>query len=287
MFVPDFQELEHKSLCPSLASFKFGSAHTLDIGNIDLTDDMPSFADAPVMVSSRSQPEQANEMDHVDYNDYGGGGGDEQDDDEVGGVDFFAAEEQQTESGQDRRFVFDDGQLASQPLDGAPGSAVVEEIVMSMEDLQHDLFDQFDAKQKGRNWAGPEHWKMRRNAVPTSKKCEEDGTAAKTSRRDKAAFKIDFDAPPPIALDELFAPMPVPKKAASTSAAAAKRSTRGASVASTDKGIRDKAHDFTLPRDYHFNASRLLRLFLKPDMPVRLFPSLPCFQCRLPDERLV
>ncbi|KAJ5628277.1 Condensin complex subunit 2 [Penicillium lividum] len=94
-----------------------------------------------------------------------------------------------------------------------------------------------------KNWAGPEHWKIRRI---------KDHTAASTAsapkpRKEKEPFEIDFGAPLDHSIAEL---MYTP--ASSNSAISLPKTqwkTKGRNL---------------LPDDKHFNSRNLLRLFLKP-----------------------
>ncbi|KAH7872991.1 condensin complex subunit 2/barren [Lentinula edodes] len=116
------------------------------------------------------------------------------------------------------------------------------------------------------NWAGPEHWKMRkpirRPDADTAPK------VAKPRKEKKEPNRIDFLTPSDpgkswkIIADELFAP---PSKGASinlpgTSAAAKKRKAK-------DEKKRD---NHCLPDDMHFSSRQLVTLFLKPKFSLKM-----------------
>lgn len=117
-------------------------------------------------------------------------------------------------------------------------------ISMSHQTNSHDhenILSYFDnALQK--NWAGPEHWKIRRikeHATPT--------TSAPKQRKEKEPFEIDFAAPLDPAIAEL-----IYTPASSNSAISLPKTqwkTKGRNL---------------LPDDKHFNSRNLLTLFLKP-----------------------
>ncbi|KAF9883191.1 hypothetical protein FE257_003878 [Aspergillus nanangensis] len=95
-----------------------------------------------------------------------------------------------------------------------------------------------------KNWAGPEHWKIRRikeHAAANST------NAAPKQRKEKEPFEIDFGAPLDSSVAELlYTP------ASSNSAISLPKTqwkTKGRNL---------------LPDDKHFNSRQLLRLFLKP-----------------------
>ncbi|GAA6039825.1 hypothetical protein JCM8097_004242 [Rhodosporidiobolus ruineniae] len=138
------------------------------------------------------------------------------------------------------------------------------------------LLEYFDAKVGGggKNWAGPEHWKMKRRRgvkVFRSRTAEEAAPvndaddassatgaapAAAKKKREKVAFAFDFSAPPPASAKELFAP-------------AGTKSTITSSLRKAAKGAVEE-EDFALPADFGFKSQVLLRLFLKPKMTLRM-----------------
>jgi condensin complex subunit 2 len=159
-------------------------------------------------------------------------------------------------------------------------------LIMAMTDAEGEggMMDYFDQSVL-RNWAGPEHWKLRKTvrrrscffpiSAPSCLKelcCAAETTEAaatsKPKRERKEAFKIDFLSPaekdPKETVKELFAPV-----------------TRGAGVTlpkhSSGKGsrrkkgkAREKQNDHTLPDDMHFSSRQLVTLFLKPKFSVSL-----------------
>ncbi|KAL4972183.1 condensin complex subunit 2/barren [Aspergillus desertorum] len=94
-----------------------------------------------------------------------------------------------------------------------------------------------------KNWAGPEHWKIRR-----IKECAATNAASvPKQRKEKEPFEIDFSAPLDPAVAEL-----IYTPASSNSAISLPKTqwkTKGRNL---------------LPDDKHFNSRQLLRLFLKP-----------------------
>ncbi|KAE8144239.1 condensin complex subunit 2/barren [Aspergillus avenaceus] len=95
-----------------------------------------------------------------------------------------------------------------------------------------------------KNWAGPEHWKIRRikeHAAANS------ANAAPKQRKEKEPFEIDFSAPLDPSVAELIY---TPASSNSTiSLPKTQWKTKGRNL---------------LPDDKHFNSRQLLRLFLKP-----------------------
>ncbi|KAG8525414.1 uncharacterized protein KY384_009058 [Bacidia gigantensis] len=94
-----------------------------------------------------------------------------------------------------------------------------------------------------KNWAGPEHWRIRR-----IKDINKPQAAATSRRKEKEHLVIDFNAPLATnAAETIYTP------ASSNAAISLPKSQR-----------RSKTRNL-LPDDKHFNSKQLLRLFLKPN----------------------
>lgn len=104
----------------------------------------------------------------------------------------------------------------------------------------NDIMSYFDNALK-KNWAGPEHWRIRRI------KDVNKPASALTRRKEKEPFKIDFLSPLDQALAESIYTPASSNSAISLPKAQWKSKTRN-----------------LLPDDKHFNSRQLLRLFLKP-----------------------
>lgn len=137
------------TLCPSLANFRFSADAVLDLGILNPNDD-----DVPLPVAQKNAhfAEEGGDTDMAgaDYaEDYGGGeGGD------YGGgeVDFFADDDVGgAASGSGPVEAFD------------PRRAEERDLVMSMSGTGEQNLEYFDSSMM-KNWAGPEHWKMRKVA---------------------------------------------------------------------------------------------------------------------------
>ncbi|GAA5886436.1 hypothetical protein JCM5296_001906 [Sporobolomyces johnsonii] len=271
--------LSSMTLCPSLSAFRFSADSNLDLDllNLSLNDEDD---DGHPARSAQMNGHLADEdddfggfQDHFAGQDFGGGGGGEGDAG-IGGealpegdVDFFA----------DQFTSEDVGAGAGMGGAGGPAFGAVEDfdprrmpgerdLVMSMgEDGGGDhLFDYFDAKLM-KNWAGPEHWKMRRGAVKKADEATAAVPAATKARKEKTAFSLDFSVPPAVSSKELFAPAN-PKSSITASAASRSRTRRSTTATNGVAG----EEDHTLPDDYHFNSQVLLRLFLKPRTTLRM-----------------
>ena len=110
-----------------------------------------------------------------------------------------------------------------------------------MEGGHEDILNYFDNALR-KNWAGPEHWRIRR-----IKDLSKASAPAQSKRKEKEPFEIDFASPLSPALAEmLYTP-------ASSNAAISLPKTQW----------KSKTRNL-LPDDKHFNSRQLLRLFLKP-----------------------
>ncbi|KAI0343107.1 barren [Trametopsis cervina] len=125
------------------------------------------------------------------------------------------------------------------------------------------MFDYFDHSTL-KNWAGPEHWKLRKVV-----KKPETADAPTKRREKKEAFKIDFTTPSEKSVKdiakELFAP--VTKGAGITlPGALSRKGTRSKKGKEKD----DKRYSNTLPDDMHFSSRQLVTLFLKPKFSLKM-----------------
>jgi condensin complex subunit 2 len=103
-----------------------------------------------------------------------------------------------------------------------------------------DILSYFDEALKT-NWAGPEHWRIRRikdNTKPAN--------APVRARKEKAAFSVDFMDPAADVPEELLA------------------SPKSEKTIELPKKDRVSKTRHLLPDDKHFNSRQLIRLFLKP-----------------------
>ncbi|GAA5843606.1 hypothetical protein JCM3766R1_002427 [Sporobolomyces carnicolor] len=295
--------LSSMHLTPSLSSFHFSadpnSALVLDLLHLSSASSDHENDDGPAN-EYRSKPlinaaaADRDEEDFGGFDDYGPGGGDDFGGgfDEDGGerLPDFHHNDATTTGGEVDFFADQFSGGASGPV-AAPGAGggggigygAVEsfdprragtgerDLVMAMEgsggaaaeEDARGLFEYFDGKM-GKNWAGPEHWKMRRNA----KKVDEVGdapTAAKKPRKEKVPFALDFNADPPLSKEELFQPAPTKTSILLPgSTTVAKKGSRKSAQ------VKEDRDDHTLPEDYQFNSDVLLRLFLKPKTTLKM-----------------
>lgn len=126
-------------------------------------------------------------------------------------------------------------------IEGENGDYVISMKHGKMGDKMHeDILSYFDqALQK--NWAGPEHWRIRK--IKDANKPE---TAARP-RKEKEPFEIDFASPLDAKLGEQIYTM----------------ASSNATISLAKKDWKSKTRNL-LPDDKHFNSKQLLNLFLKP-----------------------
>ncbi|KII85841.1 hypothetical protein PLICRDRAFT_44259 [Plicaturopsis crispa FD-325 SS-3] len=262
-FLPDLSVLEDKAISHSLAGFSFSkdsfsfddTFFREDTRHDDDDEGNEPFNDMPMDVDGGDgAPEDFFVGEQAVGDDYGGGP------DDYGGGDsgsVGAEGEQMHEGGGGGRpgaFVpFDPRNVPNQ-----------RDLVMAMTDGdgENGMLDYFDQTFL-KNWAGPEHWKLRR-VVRRPENTEP--AAPKGERKKKEAFKIDFITPSEVDLKEtaktMFAPV-----------------TRGAGInlPGTYKGSRskkskekEKKDDHRLPDDMHFTSRQLVTLFLKPKFSLKM-----------------
>ncbi|KAL4811547.1 condensin complex subunit 2/barren [Aspergillus unguis] len=245
-FFPDLDRLETQDICPSLKNFDLGDpSGSLDIPLLKAPEEWRHDRNEDGNPSNEASGIMLDDDNAVGFDDDDGSlaGFDLSDDAGFGGggeawareaalepmlkVHRVSLDGEEAQNGED---LDDDAYAIS--LNHQPGSRDHENIL--------SYFD--NALQK--NWAGPEHWKIRRikeNAATTA------ASAAPKQRKEKEPFEIDFSAPLDPAVAELIY---TPASSNSTiSLPKTQWKTKGRNL---------------LPDDKHFNSRQLLRLFLKP-----------------------
>lgn len=260
-FLPSLELFASKTLCPSLSAFRFSPDANLDLGILNPVDDEIPPPPAPLVTFAEHIPNPFGDDDHFIPDEFGGG---DYGNDMPMEEDFFAAEQAMGNAGMGPVEGFDPSRIGN---DGA------DHLVLSFEGGEgSSTMDYFD-NNSGKNWAGPEHWKMRRAVVKKGSSTlplslsnhDVDVSTPSKPREKKAPFIIDFLDPTPINTKELFAP-----GVTSTIRSARKKSLPSASSRRSSRPTVEKEDSFTIPDDFHFTSSVLLRLFLKPKLCVCL-----------------
>ncbi|KXN87652.1 Condensin complex subunit 2 [Leucoagaricus sp. SymC.cos] len=245
-FFPDLSVLESTEIAPSLAGFEFAgsnaSFHSFDMGGDNFGGDDFNNYPAPPVEDFFSGADAVQD-------DFGGG---------MGGDDYMGSSDPVGASGEG------DGPATGPYVPFDPRNAPNQrDLVMAMADAdENGALDYFD-KNFMKNWAGPEHWKLRR----VIRKPEADTGATKTKKKEKKeAFTIDFSKPLEKDLKELskelFAPV---GKGQSINLPGT-----GATARKSKKKTVEKKNDHRLPDDMHFSSRQLVRLFLKPKFELRM-----------------
>jgi condensin complex subunit 2 len=239
-FFPNLSIIDEQDICPSLKTFELGGAD----GALELP-----FLKAPEDWRQDSQPDSGSPAGDA------GLGGFDDDDDILGGFDMAndvgfgdGGEAWAKEAALDpqmRVVNTIEGTNDSDNMDAdgdglEPGAKYAFSIARG--DEQQNILDYFD-KALQKNWAGPEHWKIRR--VKDAAKAAAAGPA---KRKEREPFEIDFMAPMSQSLaDALYTP-----------------ATTTSSITLPKTQWRSKTRNL-LPDDKHFHSRQLLRLFLKPN----------------------
>jgi condensin complex subunit 2 len=248
-YFPDLNVLDEQDVCPSLKTFELGD----DDGSVDLP-----FIKAPEDWRPDSHPgTQANGEYAYPADDDGHAGVFDEEDNPLGDLDIAdgvhfgeGGEKWAREVALEPHMRFHVMQSLEGDAQGEddmegdglkPSDKYAMSIKLGEGQQQRNILDYFDrALQK--NWAGPEHWKIRK--VKDAAKAAINGSA---KRKEREPFEIDFAAPMSQALtDALYAPSPS-NNAISLPKAQWRSKTRN-----------------LLPDDKHFSSRQLLRLFLKP-----------------------
>ena len=254
-FFPDLSRLDEQDICPSLKNFDLGdTSGSLDIPFLKAPEDWRQDKEEPVS-------EGKGEKSGIFLDDDNAAGFDD-DDGALAGFDIGAdagfgeggavwakdaAIEPQVRV---HREEFDTGGTVEEgATDGVGIGEFDPEGGQYAVSLQHkgfevghnDILSYFDNALR-KQWAGPEHWKIRR--IKDSAKA---AAPAPAKRKEKEPFQIDFTSPLDPSLAELiYTP-------ANSSAAISLPKTQWKSKTKN-----------LLPDDKHFNSRQLLRLFIKP-----------------------
>lgn len=248
-FFPDLARLDEQDICPSLKNFDLGDP----AGSLDIP-----FLKAPEewrQEKGNEDGRSANDASGIMLDDDNAVGFDD-DDGTLAGFDLsedagfgdggeaWAREAALEPMLKVHRMDLDgdqnqDGDVA---MDDEDGYAI--SLAHQPDKRDHEnILSYFDnALQK--NWAGPEHWKIRRikeHAAASST------NAAPKQRKEKEPFEIDFAAPlDPTVAELIYTP-----------------ASSNSTISLPKTQWKTKGRNL-LPDDKHFNSRQLLRLFLKP-----------------------
>ncbi|KAL1304625.1 hypothetical protein AAFC00_003590 [Neodothiora populina] len=250
-FFPDLNKLDHQDICPSLRTFELGDGS----GTLDLP-----FLKAPEDWRKQKEEEDFDDArSGIVIDEDNAAGFDDDDDMNIGGFDIPAdvgfgeggeawAKEAHVEpqlrphlstEGPDGDMAGPDGEIGGFEADSDRYGVTLQHRGDDHENIL-SYFDQ--ALQK--NWAGPEHWKIKKIKDAASNKS---AAGAATKRKEKEPFEIDFASPMTQQLaDLLYTP-----------------AASNASISLPKTQWKSKTRNL-LPDDKHFSSRDLLRLFLKP-----------------------
>ncbi|KAG1869523.1 condensin complex subunit 2/barren [Suillus subluteus] len=273
-FFPDLEVLDDKAISHSLAAFSFAKDSnrvfddslyrddTVDNEGGDEDDNDPGFGDygadgAPMDVDGDRGGQDFFQGDQAVDVDYDGG-------DAFGGGDYGGGENESVGAEGDQRLAVRPGG-AFVPFD--PRRAPNERdrvIAITDADGENAMMGYFD-KNLMKNWAGPEHWKLRK----VVRKPEAD--APKPRREKKEAFKIDFLTPAEkdtkTIAKEMFAKV---TRGAGITLPSYGGSKTGKKGRGSRKAKEEKRDEHTLPDDMHFSSRQLVTLFLKPKFSLKM-----------------
>lgn len=254
IFFPDLSKLDAQDICPSLKNFDLGDpAGSLDVPFLKAPDDWRQEKENSATQGLRDKSGIFLDDDNVP--------GFEDDDGVVGGFDVVAdaafgdgGEAWAKDAAIEPQIrVHDEGyDMGGVGLEREEGLGVGEfnpegghyAVSLHQKKAQgdhEDILSYFDNALK-KNWAGPEHWRIRR-----MKDITKAAVPVPTKRKEKELFEINFSAPLDPALAELIYTPAISNAMISLPKTQWKSKTRN-----------------LLPDDKHFNSRQLLQLFLKP-----------------------
>jgi condensin complex subunit 2 len=252
-FFPNLDRLDEQHVCASLKNFDLGDpTGSLDIPFLKAPDDWRQETNSPIKGNLGDQTGIFLDGDNV--------AGFEDDDGVLGGFDMGAdagfgeggeawAKHAAIEPQLHMRDVgFDEGVGEDQGEGMGVGNFDPEsnEYAVSLHHKKtdgghEDILSYFDNALK-KNWAGPEHWRIRR-----IKDINKASAPAPSKRKEKEPFEIDFASPlDPAIAEMIYTP-----------------ATSNSSISLPKTQWKSKTRNL-LPDDKHFNSRQLLRLFLKP-----------------------
>ena len=258
-FFPDLHRLEEQDICPSLKNFDLGDpSASMDIPFLKAPEDWRQEKEKP------AESDVVNNKSGIFLDDDNPIGFEDDDDGLLGNFDIPAdagfgegGEAWARDAAIDTRMRVHDGGFDNDGMGGGDGDDAegigagafdpqTGEYAISMDHGtktqggHDDVLAYFDeALQK--NWAGPEHWRIRK-----VKDVNKPASATKT-RKEKEPFEVDFSSPLSASLAEI-----IYTPAASNSV-----------ISLPKKDWKSKTRNL-LPDDKHFNSKQLLQLFLKP-----------------------
>ena len=253
-FFPDLAKLDDQDICPSLRNFDLGDPTASDIPFLKAPDDRRQDKESP-------KKEAMADQSGIFLDDDNAAGFDDDDGAPAGfdlGADAgfgeggeawakSAAIEPQVrvhDGGFEEGGINDDkggDGMGIGSFDPESDQYVVSLHQKKAEGGHEDILSYFD-NALSKNWAGPEHWRIRR-----IKDLTKPAGPAPSKRKEKEPFSIDFASPLDPALAELIYTPASSNSSISLPKAQWKSKTRN-----------------LLPDDKHFNSRQLLRLFLKP-----------------------
>ncbi|KAI1774048.1 barren [Hypoxylon cercidicola] len=246
-FFPDLSRLDEQDICPSLKTFELGNpSGSLDIPFLRASEDDNDDEDESEAGNAGNKSGMFIDEDNpLGFDDMTAMGGFDVVDVGFGeGGEAWARDAALEPQMRPYTVGADDG------MPGGDGADGIEEdngdYIVSMnrakngDQMHEDILGYFDqALQK--NWAGPEHWRIRK--IKDANKPE----TSTRQRKEKEPFEIDFASPLDQKLGETIFT----------------QATSNAAISMPKKDWKSKTRNL-LPDDKHFNSTQLLSLFLKP-----------------------
>ncbi|KAI9309457.1 condensin complex subunit 2/barren [Cunninghamella echinulata] len=253
--IPSGDLFNDLQICPTLLDIDFFSENAI-IPNLDHSDDINKDKDETMTDVNNDTDNNENPVtDEYDYGfdafDFNDGEDDNANDNDAGELmDPFAndAEDEEDNNQQHHKEIGDDHDKGN----GGDDNSNKDEKDMASGNIfksltsnqENELFTYFDTT-LSKNWAGPEHWKLRKikkATVNDSTEQQESQNETRSPKKKNTGFVIDFLEGEDVKESQIFAP----NKAKSTL-----------------QHLKDTSVT-TLPDDQHFSSKQLLCYYLKP-----------------------
>jgi condensin complex subunit 2 len=151
-FFPDFDELDHLDICPSLKNFEFSSDKTLELPFLKLSSDIMDIEPDDYLLADKTMPGIV----PMEYDEGGFDGAGEFNFNADTGGDFG----QGNDGWGDDHGGGDGDAQGFEPvkdMKAAPG-----QFVIALNGVEGDNILSYFDERGGKNWAGPEHWRIQR-----------------------------------------------------------------------------------------------------------------------------
>ncbi|KAG0328745.1 hypothetical protein BGZ99_004605 [Dissophora globulifera] len=259
-FLPSLNQIFEKDICPSLKDFQLTGSSDTDFSFLK------RFHDSDGDAHDDNDDDDDDGFGIESQNDFDAGSLQDDFDNDFGQVDHYDVDEDQPmrkpkQEEQEQRIEDAFGDLDEQIALQRVGPGVDNFLVDNDDALvkgHTDMYSYFDSALL-RNWAGPEHWKLRRApkektglAADAVAAAGDEEAAGPKKRTGKVPLVINFQDADEVDEDDLFAP-----------------AEASSLMFTTANDTENRKSKHVLPDDIHFSSKQLLRMFMKPSFIIK------------------